>query len=221
MRESFVPLQGATVERDGLHVGTTKDVVKEAPHMEADGHLTDAEGMQLYRHYGMTMRGAGGDGRREQAGERRSTMTADRPTTPDQRRPERAEQTDQNTMIRSEEQLRVGTEQVETGRVRLHKYVVTEEQQVSVPVRHEEVRIEREPVQVGDRAAMAGRSQIGEADQEVILHEERPVVRTETVPVEKVRLGTETVVEQQNVTGKVRKEQIEVDDRSGKRGSAK
>ena len=35
---------------------------------------------------------------------------------------------------------------------------------------------------------------------------------TEAVPVERVRLGTETVTEQQTVTGEVRKEQIEVDD---------
>ena len=51
----------------------------------------------------------------------------------------------QTGMTSSEERLNVGTEQVETGRVRLRKYVVTEEQ-VIVPVRHEEVRVEREPV---------------------------------------------------------------------------
>jgi uncharacterized protein (TIGR02271 family) len=109
-------------------------------------------------------------------------------------------------MVRSEEQLRVGTEQTETGRVRLHKYVVTEEQQVTVPVRHEEVRVEREPVRGDERAS------IGEADQEVVLHAERPVVQTEAVPVEKVRLSTETVTEQRTVRGKVRKERVEVDD---------
>jgi uncharacterized protein (TIGR02271 family) len=90
--------------------------------------------------------------------------------------------------------------------VRLHKYVVTEEQQVTVPVRHEEVRVEREPVR-GDE-----RGRIGEDDQEVVLHAERPVVQTEAVPVEKVRLSTETVTEQRTVRGKVRKERIEVDD---------
>jgi stress response protein YsnF len=45
-----------------------------------------------------------------------------------------------------------------------------------------------------------------------VLTAERPVVTTEAVPVERVRLGTETVTEQQSVTGDVRKEQIEVDD---------
>ena len=45
-----------------------------------------------------------------------------------------------------------------------------------------------------------------------MLHEERPVVATEAVPVERVRLGTETVTDEQTVSGEVRKEQIELDD---------
>lgn len=53
-------------------------------------------------------------------------------------------------MTRSEERLQVGTETVQTGQVRLRKYVVTEDQQVVVPVRHEEVRIERRPVAAGE-----------------------------------------------------------------------
>lgn len=45
----------------------------------------------------------------------------------------------------------------------------------------------------------------------MVLHAEQPVVMTVAVPVERVRLGTETVTEQQNVTGEVRKDQIEVE----------
>jgi len=37
------------------------------------------------------------------------------------------------------------------------------------------------------------------------------VVTTEAVPVERVRLGTETVTENQTVSGEVRKEEVEVD----------
>jgi uncharacterized protein (TIGR02271 family) len=177
-KESFVPLQGARIADGGLRVQTTKDAVKEAPRIDADGHLSDAEGQRLYEHYSLP----GQRGR----------------TTPNA--------TGDQSMVRSEEQLRVGTERTETGRVRLHKYVVTEEQQVTVPVRHEEVRVEREPVRGDERA------RIGEDDQEVVLHAERPVVRTEAVPVEKVRLSTETVTEQRTVRGKVRKERVEVDD---------
>jgi uncharacterized protein (TIGR02271 family) len=49
-------------------------------------------------------------------------------------------------MPQSEEELRVGTETRERGRVRLRKYVTNETQQVTVPVQREEVRVEREPV---------------------------------------------------------------------------
>jgi len=107
--------------------------------------------------------------------------------------------------------LHVGTEKVETGRARLRKYVVTEDQTVTVPVSHEEVRLVREPVQPGQDAD----STIAEASTDVTLTEERVVVSKETVPVEKVSLGTETVTEQQDVTEAVRKEQIEFDDDSG------
>jgi uncharacterized protein (TIGR02271 family) len=111
-------------------------------------------------------------------------------------------------MTRSEEQLKVGKEQVETGRVRLRKYTVTEEQQVRVPVTHEEVRVEREPITDGERRD----TRIGDEEQEVTLHAERAKVEQETVPVEQVRLRKEDVTEEQALSGEIRKEQIEVED---------
>ena len=115
-------------------------------------------------------------------------------------------------MTRSEEHLRVGTEKVEAGRARLRKYVVTEQQSVQVPVSREEVRVEREPITDANRGDALSGADITEEEHEVVLHDERPVVTTEAVPVERVRLGTETVTEQETVTGEVRKEQIELDD---------
>ena len=115
-------------------------------------------------------------------------------------------------MTRSEEQLRVGTEKVEAGRARLRKYVVTEQQTVQVPVSHEEVRLEREPITDANRGEALAGGTITEEEHEVVLHAERPVVTTEAVPVERVRLGTETITDQQSVTGEVRKEQVELDD---------
>ncbi len=118
-------------------------------------------------------------------------------------------------MTRSEEHLNVGTERVEAGRARLRKYVVTEQQSVTVPVSHEQVTVDREPITDENRGDALDGPSISEEEHEVILHAERPVVQTEAVPVERVRLGTETVSEQQNVTGEVRKEQIEVQDGTG------
>ncbi len=49
-------------------------------------------------------------------------------------------------MTRSEERLHVGTERVTAGRARLRKRIVTETETRTVPVSHEELRIEREPI---------------------------------------------------------------------------
>ncbi|GAB3302626.1 PRC and DUF2382 domain-containing protein [Geodermatophilus aquaeductus] len=120
--------------------------------------------------------------------------------------------TTDNAMTRSEEHLNVGTQRVEAGRARLRKYVVSENVTETVPVSREEVRVEREPItdaNVGN--AMDGPA-ISEEEHEVVLHAEQPVVSKEATPVERVRLDTQTVTEQQQVSDQVRKEQIEVDD---------
>ncbi|NEC69731.1 PRC and DUF2382 domain-containing protein [Streptomyces sp. SID9727] len=120
-------------------------------------------------------------------------------------------------MIRSEEQLHIGTEEYESGRARLHKYVVTENVTRSVPVSHEEVRVVREPLQPGDRTA-ARKGDLTEQDVEVTLHAERATTRKETVPVERVRLETERVTNQEEVSAELRKEQIDYADGTTKGG---
>lgn len=115
-------------------------------------------------------------------------------------------------MVRSEEQLRVGTEEQEVGRARLRKVVVTENVTTTVPVSHEEVHLVREPIGEGDRTRGG---EIGEAEAEVTLHAERPVVRKEAVAVERVRLETDKVTEQREVSDTVRKEEIQYDDGTG------
>ncbi len=213
--ESFVPLDSASQDGHDLVVPYTKDKVKDAPNVAPDGHLTPQEEDELYSYYELPS-GAGYTGTNTDARTNTGNSidadagTADRdvvghdtsgPTTDD-------------AMTRSEEQLHVGTRTEETGRARLRKYVVTENVTTTVPVQREEVRLEREPItdaNVGD--AKAGPA-ISEEEHEVILHEERPVVEKETVPVERVRLEKDTVTEQHNVTKEVRKEEIELDDDS-------
>jgi uncharacterized protein (TIGR02271 family) len=120
--------------------------------------------------------------------------------------------TTDDAMTRSEERLRVGTENVPTGQARLRKYVVTENVSTTVPVSHEEVRLEREPITEANRDAALSGADITEEEHELTLHAERPVVAKETVPVERVRLSTETVTEEQQVNEQVRKEQIDEPD---------
>ncbi|WAX76587.1 PRC and DUF2382 domain-containing protein [Streptomyces sp. KMM 9044] len=113
------------------------------------------------------------------------------------------------SMTRMEEEMHVRVERRETGRAKLHKYVVTEDVEQTVPVRHEEVHVVREPITEADREAAMPGAEMGEADYEVTLHEERPVVETRAVPVERVRLTMEERTENKTVRGRVRKERIE------------
>ena len=179
-----------------------KTVVKDSPDVADSAHLDPDEQQALYAYYQRYL-GAGG---RQDAGYVQQTDTT-RGAGYDTSGPNTDE-----AMTRSEEQLHVGTEPVEAGRARLRKYVVTEQQSVSVPVSHEEVRVEREPITDANRDQAMDGGQITEEEHEVVLHAERPVVTTEAVPVERVRLGTETVTQNQSVGGEVRKEQIEVND---------
>ncbi|MFJ5779458.1 YsnF/AvaK domain-containing protein [Streptomyces sp. NPDC093094] len=93
----------------------------------------------------------------------------------------------------------------------MRKYIVTEEVQQTVPVRHEEVRVEREPITDDNRDAAMSGPDIGEAEHEVTLHEERPVIQTETVPVERVRMTTQEHAGEETVHGTVRKEKIDAE----------
>ena len=126
-----------------------------------------------------------------------------------------------DAMTRSEEQLLVSTELWETGRARLRKFVVTEDVQITVQVRREGIRLEREPIEEADRQPVLDPDVFGPAEVfggkdgaavfEITLHEERPVITTEIVPVERVRLSKLVETEQHVVTGQVEKERIDVE----------
>jgi uncharacterized protein (TIGR02271 family) len=190
--ESFVPVSDAEFNDDGVTVAYDKATVKDAPKIAEDGHLSPQEEQQLYRYYDVDYN-AGYDGAPGAVGHDTSGPTTD------------------DAMTRSEEHLRVSTETQEVGRTRLRKHVVTERQQVTVPVSHEEVTLEREPITDANRGPAYDGPAISEEEHEVTLHAERPVVDTEAVAVERVRLDTQTVTNQETVGGQVRKEEIELD----------
>jgi uncharacterized protein (TIGR02271 family) len=119
--------------------------------------------------------------------------------------------TTDDAMTRSEEHLQVGTTSQEAGRVRLRKYVTTEQETQTVPVSREQAVLEREPITDANVGDAASGPDISEEEHEVVLSEERPTVSKTTEPVERVRLGTETVTDQETVTEEVRKEHIEPD----------
>ncbi|MFJ6001405.1 DUF2382 domain-containing protein [Arthrobacter sp. NPDC092385] len=207
-KETFVPLQEATIDGNDLRVPYDKSLVKAAPSVERDGHLSPAEEEELYRHYSLhgTSTGTGtttGTTTDTAAGTTTGTRGAVGHDT--------SGPTTDEAMTRSKEELRVGTETRETGRARLRKHVVTENVSTTVPVSHEEVRVEREPITDANRGEALAGPEISEEEHEVVLSAERPVVEKEAVPVERVRLDKETVTEQHTVNEQVREERIDTD----------
>jgi len=206
---TLAPIAGSTTGGDdGLRLAYDKDLIKDAPNFDVDDHLSADEERALYAHYGFTWDDAGSAG--YGYGTAYEQDRADRDFTGEWTQPGNGDAGD-DAMTRSEEQLRVGTERHETGRARLRKYVVTEHQQVTVPVTREEVRVEREPITDANVDDAVSGPDISEAEHEVITHEERAVVTKETVPKERVRLTKETVADTEEVGADVRKEQIEVE----------
>jgi uncharacterized protein (TIGR02271 family) len=202
-KQSFVPLQQAASEGDDLRVQFDKATVKDAPKVDPDGQLSKREEAELYRHYGLDYEddrsgsglpeGTAGTSDREPVGRDVSGPTTD------------------DAMTRSEEELRVGTTQREAGRARLRKYVVEDEVTQTVPVRREEVRIEREPITDANVDQATSGPAISDEEHEVVLHEEEPVVEKRAVPKERVRLDKDVQTEQREVSDTVRKEEIDVD----------
>ena len=114
--------------------------------------------------------------------------------------------TGQDAMIRSEEELHVTKRRRPRTRVRLRKYIVTEMVTTRVPVRREEMRLEREPIT--DLDADSNEPASSDDLHEVVLHEERLVIERRVVPTERVRMRKETITEAKPVSGEVRTEQV-------------
>ena len=236
-RESFVPLDGATFDGGRLTVAYSKDRITDAPTVDADGHLSPEEEDELYAYYGGTWPDDS-TGTSDPAATGTEPVGAAGTTGPDTRG-----STDDDAITRSEERLQVGTTSGVAGRARLRKYVVVEEEQVTVPVRREKVVLETVGTDTGtdtatdtatDTGSQAAQTlpaeggsgassgagepappTAGAADQdapEMILHEERPVVSTETVPVERVRVGTVEETVEERVTAPVRKERVALEE---------
>jgi uncharacterized protein (TIGR02271 family) len=222
MNESFIPLSDASFSGDRLTVPFDKDLVKGAPNVASDGHLSPDEERELYSYYGVGYSDSDHDSTTTTGtdtgyvdtdssytettsshGEGADTTTATGHDT--------SGTTTDDAMTVSEERLNVGTERREAGRARLRKYVVTENVTQTVPVTREEVVVEREPITDANIGEATSGTDISEDEHEVVLHEEVPVVDKTVEPVERVRLGTQETTAEQTVTEEVRKERVETE----------
>ncbi len=213
--ESFVPLAEASRTDGGLRVPYGKNTIKDAPNVSADGHLSEAEERELYDHYAVPYTTDGSTFADTSRLSGNTTDTDTRAGDVDDRTGTDRAGTDRNRpdgMTRSEEQLNVGTEQVQAGRARLRKWVETETQQVEVPIRTEKARLVSEPITDANRGDAFDGPDITEDEHEIVLNAERPVVNVEAVPVERVRLDKTVEESSETVAQDVRKERIDLDD---------
>ena len=225
---SLVPLAGAKLNNEELHVAHTKDEISDAPNIsDTDEGLEPEEEERLYKHYGLTTQDSAQTqtsdrGNAAQAGTAAGTGAAAGTAAGTTGRREETAKTsadtgkkaatsDDGSVIRSEEQLNVNKEKVASGRARLRKYVVEDTETVEVPVSREEVKVEREKLSP-EEAKKLGNTRIGEEHADVVLHEEQVNVDKETVPVEKINLNKETVTEKQKVSEDLKKERVEFQD---------
>ena len=199
---SFAPITGATTPAgDDVRSQFYRGQVKEAPNAEADGQLSQDEEARLYTHYGIDY----------------SEKRSDSGLPKGDPAPVPAAGSTDDAMTRSEEELEVAKTSREAGRVKLRKWVDVERVETTVPVAHDEVRIEREPITDGNLDhAMAG-ADITEAEHEIVLTQEEAVANTRVVPKERIRAEKDVVTEQQQVAADLRKERVEVEGDASRR----
>jgi uncharacterized protein (TIGR02271 family) len=113
-----------------------------------------------------------------------------------------------------EERIHVGKEMVETGEVRLRKYVTTETVNHPLELRRETVVIERIPAGAQAQRMSSGtipRDAFQEEELTIRLREEQPFIERETVVSGQVVARRQPQTERVNITREIRREHIEVD----------
>src|SRR5215213_8309163 len=222
-----------------IEVSQTKDTVKDGPAFDDDREITPEYENEVRSYYGLgPIESSGSYGDYEETNGHSGAGTTDSTTagtvgsgmsmgdteTGEFREHDRnqeglsqpgsdLEDEDELRVQRSEEELRAGTREREAGAMKVRKRVRTDREQIEVPTKHEEVTVERVPVE-----GEATEAQIGEDEVSVPVTEEEVVVEKRAVAKEEVRLRKDVVEDTETVEEDVRREEVEVEDAT-ERGS--
>ena len=101
--------------------------------------------------------------------------------------------------------------------MRVRKRVRTDREQLRVPIRHEEVSVERVPVEGRE----ASEAEIGEDEIVMPVTEEEVVVEKRPVVKEELRIRKDVVQDEEVVEEDVRKEEVDVEDATTTRGRSR
>jgi uncharacterized protein (TIGR02271 family) len=228
MKSTLIPMDMVRVndQRQLVEVAADKDTVKDGPTFDDDREITPEFEDRIYSYYGLQRssvdeeRGAYGEyygdehpgmamGDTESGEFREHDPAAEGVTEPGGD----LDDEDELRVQRSEEELRAGTREREAGGLDVRKRVRTDREQIEVPTRREEVSVERVPVEEGT----ATEAQIGEDELSIPVTEEEVVVEKRPVAKEEVRVRKDVVEDTEVVEEDVRREEVDVEDRSERR----
>jgi uncharacterized protein (TIGR02271 family) len=209
-----------------------KDRVKDGPAFDDDQEITPKFENEVYSYYGLQQtgstedRGSYADYTSGTTGESAGSGMAMGDTDSGEFREhppakegvsgegaEDLEDEDELRVQRSEEELRAGTREREAGQLKVRKRVRTDREQIEVPTRHEEVSVVRVPVE-----GEATEAEIGDDEVSVPVTEEEVVVEKRPVAKEEVRIRKDVVSDAETVEEDVRREEVEVEDETERRG---
>ena len=195
---TLIPMEIATVDESSgsITVSTDKETAKNGPAFDDDREITPEYENEVRSYYGLGAAQTQSTGSYDTYEEPSSEVTHD----------------DELRVQRSEEELRAGTREREAGAMKVRKRVRTDRERVEVPVKHEEVSVERVPV-----SGEATEAQIGEDEVSVPVTEEEVVVDKRAVAKEEVRLRKDVVEDTEVVEEDVRREEIDVEDATTRR----
>jgi uncharacterized protein (TIGR02271 family) len=231
-RSTLIPFELARVndERQVIEISKNKETVKNGPTFDDDREITPEFESEVYSYYGLqhtngtdsrsaygsyySDEGTVGPGMTmgdTETGEFRQHAAYDEGVN--QSRGDDLEDEDELRVQRTEEELAAGTREREAGQLKVRKRVRTDREHIEVPTRHEEVSVERVPVE-----GEASEAEIGEAEVVVPLTEEEVVVGKRPVVKEEVRVRKDVVEGTEVVEEDVRREEIEVEEETRRRG---
>jgi uncharacterized protein (TIGR02271 family) len=230
---TLIPVGIATIDSDRgfIEVSQPKSTVKNGPTFDDDQEVTPEYEEQVRSYYGLEgtqeasekQGGYGahyGDSQGEHPGEVGPGMMMGDTESGEFRGHGREqeglrqsgsdlEDEDELRVQRTEEELWAGTRERDAGALNVRKRVVTDRERIEVPTRHEEVTVDRVPVE-----GEATEAEIGEDEISVPLTEEEVVVEKRPVAKEEVRIRKEVVEDTEVVEEDVRREEVEIDDES-------
>ncbi|WP_053057500.1 PRC and DUF2382 domain-containing protein [Rubrobacter aplysinae] len=116
------------------------------------------------------------------------------------------EDEDELRVQRSEEELAATKREREAGKVNVRKRVRTDRERMTVPKKHEEVKVERVPA-----SGEASEGEIGDQEVSMPVTEEEVEVTKRAVKKEEIRVRKEAVEDEEVVEEDLRKEEVEVE----------